>query len=161
MRRTLLAVSIALTAVALVVIGGKAFGSLGNPTIGIALDVAQIQPNTVPGTSSDDLFVVKVLCGSLSILGAGTYRTEINVYNAADLGINPVNFQIVSTGAFSSNGGAETAIVSKTIDARSAIRVECSDVTSRLGTPNVMGFVRIQPPSTAEIAVTAVWTRTF
>lgn len=101
------------------------------------------------------------LCGSLSVLGAGTYRTEINVYNAADLAIGPVSFQVVSTGAFATNGGAVTANVAKTITARSAIRVECPDVTNRLGTSNVMGFVRIQPPSTAEIAVTAVWTRTF
>ena len=165
MRRTLLAVSIALTVVALVV-GGAGFvldalASLGNPTLGIAMEVAQIQPDCVPGTNCQALaYVVKALCGSLATLGAGIYRTEINVHNLADLAVSPILFQPAATGSFASIGGIVGPNLAKTIAGRAAIRVTCPDITNRLGTPDVMGFVRIQPPSGAELAVTAVWTRT-
>jgi hypothetical protein len=165
MRRTLLAVSVALSAVALVFVGGKAFGfsalSLSNPSVGITMDVEQILPDVVPGTTGEDLFVVKVLCGALGTLGGGQYRTEINIYNPADLALSPIIVQVVSTGAFTTTGGTVSANVAKTINARSAIRMECRDITSRVGSP-VIGFVRIQPPATGpRISVTAVWTRTF
>ena len=167
MRRMLLAVSLTLTAVALVIGGGRAFGvtalgTLSAPTIGVAVEVAQIQSDCVPGTNCQSVaYVVKVLCGRIATLGAGTYRTEINVYNLADLAISPILFQAVTAGTFTGTGGAVSPNVSKTINGRSAIRMECPDISDRLGVSNVMGFVRIQPPSTTELAVTAVWTRTF
>ena len=165
MRKTLLALSIAVGLFALLVAGGKAFGvnalgTLTAPDVGVPIEVAQILPDSVPGTGgSSSLYVVKVLCGQIGTLGAGAFRTEINIYNPADLALSPIIFQVVSTGSFATNGGTVSPNVSKTINGRAAIRMECPDITGRVG-GNVIGFVRIQPPAGSELAVTAVWTRT-
>ena len=167
MRRVLVAVLIGSIAVALVVASGKAFGfsalgTLSAPTIGVTTEVAQIQPDCVPGTDCRALvYVVKVLCGSIPTLGAGTYRTDISVYNLADLAISPILFQAVATGGFSTTGGRVSPNVARTITGRAAIRMGCPEIADRLEASNVMGFVRIQPPATTEFAVTGVWTRTF
>jgi hypothetical protein len=161
MRKTLLTLSIALGVTAMLVVGDKAFGgTLAAPDTGVALQVVQVVPDCVPGTNCQTIaYVVKVLCGSIGTLGAGPFRTEINVYNLADLAISPIIFQVVSTGSFATTGGTVSPNVAKTINARAAIRMECPDITGRIGN-NVMGFVRIQPPAGAEISVTAVYTRT-
>jgi hypothetical protein len=162
----LLAVFAGITGVALLFGGGASgidtLATPGPPTVGVAMEVAQIRPDCVPGTNCQSVaYVVKVLCGRISPLGAGTYHTEINVYNLADLLISPILFQVVATGGFGTTGGTVSPNVARTITGRAAIRMQCSNITDRIGRADLIGFVRIQPPATTELAVTAVWTRTL